>query len=141
MKEKIKTKNKLQGRNVVLVLGIVYALISLLAVISYVSKMNTISTTHVTIESVLSAVWWQILMIALFAITYIMYTKKTVFGILLEVVMGMAMLVYIVISVVTMGIDILALMIELVYPLILVFHGLLELKKLNKKVKRKRSTI
>lgn len=139
MKEKKKTK--LQSKNILLVLGLIYTLISILAIISYVSKMNAISTTPVTFGSVLSAVWWQILMIALFAVIYILYTKKTILGTLFEVIMGMAMLVYIVISVATMGIDMFALIIELIYPLILIFHGLVEFKKINKKSKRKKSTL
>lgn len=120
--------NKLKSKYVLL-LGIIYTLISILAVISYVSKMNSISTTPVTLMSVLGAVWWQILMIILFAITYVLYNKKTILGTLLEVIMGLAMFVYIIISVATMGINILALVIELIYPLVLVFHGLLEFKK------------
>lgn len=139
MKENKKTK--IQGKSMLLILGIIYTLISILAIISYVSKMNAISTTPVTFGSVLGAVWWQILMIFLFAITYMLYTKKPMLGILFEVIMGMAMLVYILISVATMGINIFALIIELIYPLILVFHGLVEFKKLNKKSKTKRSTI
>lgn len=139
MKEK--KKAKLQSKSVLLILGVIYTLISILAVITYVSKMNTVSTTPVTIGSVLGAVWWQILMIILFAVTYIVYNKKDILGILLEIVMGMAMLVYIVISVATMGIDVFAIIVELIYPLILVTHGLICLKKLNKKTRRKKSTI
>ena len=141
MKEK--KKNKIESKNIVLILGIVYTLITILAIISYVSKMNSISTTPVTFSTVLGAIWWQILMIVLFAITYILYNKKKMFGTLLEIMMGIAMLIYIVISVAQMGINFLALLIELIYPLILVFHGLKELKTVNKKtkIKRKRSTI
>ena len=143
MKENIKTKKKtnLKSRNVLLVLGIIYTLITILAIITYVSKMNNISTTPVTFGSVLGSAWWQLLMIVLFILTYVLYSKKPLLGTLLEVVMGMAMLVYIIISVATMGIDILALLIELIYPLILVFHGLSEFKKINRKSKKIRSTI
>lgn len=130
--------NKLKSYNIILVLGLVYTLITILAVISYVSKMNSISTTAVTFGIVIGAVWWQILMIILFAICYILYKNKKMFGILLEIIMAMSMLVYIVISVATMGINFLALIIELIYPLILAFHGLAELRKLNKKVKKNR---
>lgn len=140
-KQKTKNKSNLKSKNILLILGVIYTLISILAVVSYVSKMNTISTTPVTIGSVLASVWWQILMITLFAVSYILYTKKPILGILTEILMGLAMLVYIVISVATMGIDFLALIIEIIYPLILVLHGLAEFKKLNKKAKRKKSTV
>ena len=136
-----KNKSKLKSRNILLILGLVYTLITILAVISYVSKTNSMSTTAVTFGNVLSAVWWQILMIVLFAIAYVLYSKKPIFGMLLEMMIGIAMLVYIVISVAMMGIDFLALVIELVYPLILVLHGLTEFKKLSKKKNTKKSTI
>jgi len=136
-----KNKSKLKSRNILLILGLAYTLITILAVISYVSKTNSMSTTAVTFGNVLSAVWWQILMIVLFAIAYVLYSKKPIFGMLLEMMIGIAMLVYIVISVAMMGIDFLALVIELVYPLILVLHGLTEFKKLSKKKNTKKSTI
>jgi len=139
MKEKKETK--FQSKNILLILGVIYALISILAIITYVSKMNTISTTPVTIASVTGASWWQILMIVLFAVGYILYVKKPTLGSLLEIAMGMSMLIYIIISVATMGIDIFALIIELIYPLILIFHGLIEFKRLNKKKKSKMSTL
>lgn len=140
-KEKLEKTNNLKSKNILLILGIVYTLISILAVISYVSRMNTISSTPVTVASVFSAAWWQLLMIVLFAVTYILYTKKPVLGTLLEIIMGIAMLVYIIISVAMMGIDIFALIIELIYPLVLTFHGLMEFKKISKKSKTKKSTI
>lgn len=137
-KEKGKKNNGLKSYNIILVLGLVYTLITILAVISYVSKMNSMSTTVVTISAVMGAVWWQLLMIILFGICYILYKKNSLYGVLLEIIMAMSMLVYIVISVATMGINFLALMVELIYPLILASHGLSELKKLNKKTRKKR---
>ena len=136
-----KRNKKVQSKNVILILGIIYTLITVLAVVSYISKTNSMSTTPVTIGNVMGAVAWQLIMIFLFVVTYLLYTKKTIVGVLLEIVMGMAMLVYIVISVATMGIDLLALIIELIYPLILVFHGLIQFKKINKKQRTKKSTI
>ena len=136
-----KNKRRLYSRNILLILGIIYTLITILALVSYVSKINSMSTTPITIGSVIEDISWQLIMIALFAITYIVYAKKPVLGVLLEIIMGMAMLVYIVISVAIMGINFLALLIELIYPLILISHGLIEFKKLNKKKKTKRSTI
>ena len=141
LKRKERRKNnKLKAPNIILVLGLVYTLITILAVISYVSRVGEISTTAVTFRTIFNAVWWQILMIILFATCYILYKKKTLLGVLLEIVMAMAMLVYIVISVATMGINFLALLIGLIYPLILSMHGLLELKKLNKQSKKKRKS-
>lgn len=143
MKEKKKIKSKLQNKNILLVLGIIYTMITILAVVSYTSRMNSISTTPVTFGSVLGAIWWQLLMIVLFVVTYILYNKKILFGVLLEIIMGLAMLIYIVVSVVVVGPNLLAILIELIYPLILVFHGLTQLKTLNnkKKTKTRRSTI
>ena len=48
----MKKKTKFEEKNVLLILGIIYALITILAVVSYVSKMNNISTTPVTVGSV-----------------------------------------------------------------------------------------
>ena len=140
-KTESKDKNKLKAQNIILVLGVIYTLITILAVVSYVSKMNSISTTAVTLSTVVGAVWWQVLMIVLFGTCYILYKKKVLFGILLEIIMAMSMLVYIVISVATMGIDLLALLVELIYPLILACHGLLGLKSLNSKTRKKRKII
>lgn len=128
-KRKGKNQSKFKNTNIILILGLIYVLITVLAIISYASQMNNMSTTVVTFGTIIGAVWWQILMIGLFVITYILYNKKTILGILLEIIMGIAMLIYIIISVAIMGIDFLALLIELVYPLILTFHGLTELKK------------
>ena len=140
--EKLKQKTKNRGKqnrcSIILILGLIYALITILAITSYVSNMNSISTTSVTVGTVLGAVWWQILMIILFAVCYILYNRKILFGILLEIIMAMSMLVYIVVSVATMGINFFALIIELIYPLILTFHGLSELKRFNKMNIKKR---
>ena len=135
-KEKRKNNNRLKVQNIILVLGLVYTLITILATVSYVSSIKDISTTVVTFGTVIGAVWWQILMIVLFTICYILYSKNTLLGIVLELIMAMSMLVYIVISVATMGINFFALLIELIYPLILTYHGLIELKKLNKQSKK-----
>lgn len=140
MNKKVNKKNvrkpmKLKSKNVVLVLGLIYTLISILAVISYVSRINTISTTPVTVVSVLGSIWWQILMVVLFGVVYVLYSKKPTLGTLLEMIMGIAMIVYIMISVVMIGIDIFALLIELMYPLILIFHGFIEYKKVTKNLK------
>ena len=140
-KERRKNSNRLKAQSVILVLGLIYTLITILAVISYVSRIKEISTTVVTLGTVMGAVWWQILMIVLFAICYVLYKRRPLFGILLEIIMAMSMLVYIVISVATMGINFLALLIELIYPLVLAFHGLIELKKTNKQAKKKRKNI
>lgn len=137
---RIKNKNRLKPQNIILVLGLVYTLITILAVTSYVSRMKEISTTVVTFGTVMGAVWWQILMIVLFMICYILYNRRKLLGILLEIIMSMSMLVYIVISVATMGINFIALLIELIYPLVLALHGLNELKKLNKQAKKKNIT-
>ena len=134
---KVKTNNK----NIVLILGLVYTLISVLAVISYVSRMNTISSTPLTFAAIFSDIWWQMLMIILFVVTYVLYIKKPVLGTILEIIMGMAMLVYMVITIAIIGINAIALLIELIYPLVLIYHGLIEFKKIMKKSKIKKSTI
>jgi len=138
---KNKGKNKINNKNVLLILGLVYTLVSILAVISYISRMNTISTTPVTVASVLGSIWWQILMIVLFIVAYIFYTKKPILGALLETIMGIAMIAYILVSIWMMGIDIFAFIIEMIYPLILICHGLLEVKKITQKSKTKKSTV
>lgn len=135
----MKEKTKLKEKNILLVLGVIYTLVTILAVISYVSDMNNISTTPVTFSSVLSAIWWQLLMIALFIVTYFVYNKNRILGSLLEIIMGMSMLVFIVVSVVTMGANLLAILIELIYPLILIIHGLLVFVHVKKKSKKKRA--
>ena len=71
MKEK--KRNKLQSKNVLLILGMIYTLITALAIISYVSTMNNISTTPITFGSVLSTIWFQIVIIILFGISYLLY--------------------------------------------------------------------
>lgn len=119
------------SKNILLVLGLIYFLITILALVSYVSKMNSISTTDVTFMSVLSSIWWQILMIILFAVTYVMYNKKEFMGALLELVMGLSMLANIVVSVILMGANVFAILIELIYPFVLVCHSLLVIKKIK----------
>lgn len=132
--KEVKKNTKLikSSKNILLVLGLIYFLITILALVSYVSKMNSISTTDVTFMSVLSSIWWQILMIILFAVTYVMYNKKEFMGALLELVMGLSMLANIVVSVILMGANISAILIELIYPFVLVCHSLLVIKKTKK---------
>lgn len=145
MKNKLEKKEQIKSKNILLILGIIYTLLTILAVTSYVSNTNNISTTPVTLISVLGSIWWQLLMIVMFAITYILYTKKPLLGMLVEIALGVSMLINVIISVVVMGLDLLALTIELIYPVVLITHGLLELlkfKQKSKKNKRKRmSTI
>lgn len=137
----MKSKSKLMPKSILLILGLIYTLMTILATISYTSSMNNISSTPVTFSSVLGAIWWQILMIVLFALAYVLYDKKNKLGPLVEIIMGIAMLVYIVISIATMGAKFYAILIELVYPLILVFHGLNVFKKQNKKILKKKKSV
>lgn len=131
-KEKNKEKRVKSSKNILLILGVIYFLITILAVVSYVSKMNSISTTEVTFMSVLSSIWWQILMIILFAVTYVIYNKNEFLGVLLELVIGLSMLANILVSVILMGANLIAILIELIYPFILVSHSLLVIKKIKK---------
>lgn len=131
-KEKNKEKRVNSSKNILLILGVIYFLITILAVLSYVSKMNSISTTEVTFMSVLSSIWWQILMIILFAVTYVIYNKNEFLGVLLELVIGLSMLANILVSVILMGANLIAILIELIYPFILVSHSLLVIKKIKK---------
>lgn len=131
-KEKNKEKRVNSSKNILLILGVIYFLITILAVVSYVSKMNSISTTEVTFMSVLSSIWWQILMIILFAVTYVIYNKNEFLGVLLELVIGLSMLANILVSVILMGANLIAILIELIYPFVLVSHSLLVIKKIKK---------
>lgn len=133
-----KTRNKKlvqSSKNILLILGIIYFLITILATISYVSRMNNISTTKVTFLSIIGSMWWQIIMIILFVVTYIAYNKKEFLGVLLELVMGLSMLTNILVSVVIIGANLFAIMLELIYPLILISHSLAVIKKLKIKTK------
>lgn len=131
-KKKNKEKRVNSSKNILLILGVIYFLITILAVISYVSKMNSISTTEVTFMSVLSSIWWQILMIILFVVTYVIYNKNEFLGVLLELVIGLSMLANILVSVILMGANLIAILIELIYPFVLVSHSLLVIKKIKK---------
>lgn len=131
-KKKNKEKRVNSSKNILLILGVIYFLITILAVVSYVSKMNSISTTEVTFMSVLSSIWWQILMIILFAVTYVIYNKNEFLGVLLELVIGLSMLANILVSVILMGANLIAILIELIYPFVLVSHSLLVIKKIKK---------
>lgn len=145
MKIKSQKNEQLKSKNILLILGIIYTLLTILAVTSYVSNTNNISTTPVTFISVIGSIWWQLLMIIMFVVTYILYTKKPFLGMLVEIALGVSMLINVIISVAVMGLDLLALTIELIYPVVLITHGFLEFMKLrqkNKKNRRKRvSTI
>jgi len=145
MKSKSQKNEQIKSKNILLILGIIYTLLTILAVTSYVSNINNISTTPVTFISILGSMWWQLLMIIMFAVVYVLYNKKTFLGVLLEIALGVSMLINVIISVAVMGLDLLALTIELIYPVVLITHGLLEfmkLKQIKKKNKRKRmSTI
>lgn len=134
--KKIKNKKLVQSsKNILLILGIIYLLITILATVSYVSRMNNISTTKVTFLNVIGSMWWQIIMIILFATTYIAYGKKEFFGALLELIMGLSMLTNIIVSVIIIGANLFAIIIELIYPLILISHSLAVIKKIKIKIK------
>ena len=132
----MKTKNKLKSRNVLLVLGLIYTLITILATTSYVSTMKNISTTPVTFGTIINAMWWQILMIILFIGTYIIYMKNEKLGALSEIIMAISMLGYIIVSIISVGANLLAITIELIYPIILIAHCLVTFKTVNKKLKK-----
>ena len=130
---KIVKNKKLTHRSVLLILGVVYFLITILAVISYISSLENISNTPVTISSIISSIWWQLLMVFLFAVSFFLYGKNEKLGILVEIIMGFGMLAYIVVSIATLGANILAIMIELIYPALLVTHGIIAYKSLLEK--------
>ena len=133
MKNQKKSGLKNINKNILLILGLIYILITILAATSYISTMSNISTTPITFGSVIGAMWWQLLMIALFIITYILYVKNEKIGVLFQIIMGMSMLAYILVSVVAIGANVLAITIELIYPLILITHGLITLLNIKRK--------
>jgi uncharacterized protein (DUF697 family) len=73
---------------------------------------------------------------SLLVVTAIVYYKNKVYGAALEISAGLSMVVDVLISVVTTGFDITALLLTLIIPSILIIHSIITFKTIKKENKK-----
>ena len=125
-------KKNVNQKNVLLIIAVIYTLISILAITSYLSSIARVSTTTYSIGGLLSAMWWQLLMIILLSVAYILYLKKGKLGAFLEIIIGLAMFINVIVSIVLQGANLLAIVLELIFPFALMLHGFYVIKGIKK---------
>ena len=130
-KFKISYKVLKKPSNFTLVFGILYIMLIILSIIGRVSTLEYTSTTEVTFAVVLKEFVVPFITAALFIVTSIMYKKKPVYGVALELGIGFSMVANVFVSVFTVGFDIIALLLTLIIPVIVIVHSILTLKKLK----------
>lgn len=93
-KDKLLKKAKL----FILVIGIIYTTLTVLACISAVNDITNMSTTSANIGTVLSLVWFQICVIVFLAFTYYLYAKKGSKGIIFEIIVALALILNVIVN-------------------------------------------
>ena len=129
--DKKKTRVK-RPKNIVIIFTVIYFFMVIISVIGRVSTLNKISTTDVNFIGVAKEFWFSIVVIILLVITIIAYNKKGIYGVSLEFAIGLSMLANVLVSVITVGFNIVALLGTLILPSILIAHSILTLKSINK---------
>ena len=102
-------KKVLKAKNAFIILALVYTLITILAVISLISEQSTIQTVTgiKRLGAIFKEIWWPLLIICIFVITYMLYNNKQIKKIklagFLEFVTGVSMLINTVINMISIG--------------------------------------
>ncbi len=122
--------------NFTLIFALTYIMLIIMGVIGRISTLEHTSTTEVTFGAVMGEFTMPLVLAALLVVTAIVYYKNKVYGAALEISAGLSMIVDVLISVVTTGFDIMALLLTLIIPSILIIHSILTFKIIKKENKK-----
>lgn len=121
MEEKVKT-----AKFTVLLLAIIYAVISIIAIISEFSINSNISTVgKFSFYSFIKTSWWPFLIIILMVLSNILYMKKYRYGAILETATGGIILANTIRNMIGYGTTLLASVLSILLPVILILQGIL----------------
>ena len=122
--------------NFTLIFALAYIMLIIMGVIGRISTLEYTSTTEVTFGAVIGEFTMPLVLASLLVVTAIVYYKNKVYGAALEISAGLSMVVDVLISVVTTGFDITALLLTLIIPSILIIHSIITFKTIKKENKK-----
>ena len=135
-KKKLDFKVLRKPENFVLIFTLLYIMLLIVGIIERVSVLEHTSTTGVGLLVILKEFGYSFVITILLMISYMLYLKNKMYGVVLEAAVAFSMLIDIVISVAVVGFDFIALIAALVLPMILMIHAVLTISKMKKKTKK-----
>lgn len=120
-------KDKLfkKAKMFILIIGVIYLTLTVLACISAVNDIANSSTTTISFEIVMSLVWFQICVVAFLAFTYYLYNKKSYKGIIFEIIIATALILNVVVNMMISNIANSLVLLNFVIPVALLIHSFL----------------
>ena len=135
-------KEKTLGRakKFILIIGLIYAVLTVLACISAVNDIKNSSTTDVGIGTVFSLIWFQLCVVIFMVATYCIYCRKGSKGVIFEFIIALALILNVVINMVISKATSTLVFLNFVIPVAMLIHSFLfvyEIYMQNKEVKIK----
>lgn len=107
----------------VLIIGIIYLTLTVLACISAVNDIENMSTTSVGIGTVLSLIWFHICILAFLAFTYYMYSKKRNIAVVFEIIIATALVLNVIVNIIIADAVSSLVFLNFVIPMALLIHS------------------
>ena len=129
-----KSKSIKRPYNTVMLFAIIYTLMVIISMIERISILKNISTTNISFVVVTKEFCFPIVVIILLFITSIVYRKKLIYGVAIEMAVGSSMILNIITSVILVGFELGALIGTLIIPLIILAHAIIMLMQIKKQM-------
>lgn len=124
----------------ILIIGIIYATLTVLACISAINDITNVSTTSANFGTVLSLVWFQICIIAFLGFTYYMYSKKRNVAVIFEIIIAIALILNVIANIIIVKAANSLVFLNFIIPAALLLHSIwyvygIYLQKVQEKTK------
>lgn len=128
MEKKIKT-----AKLTLVIIMVIYFAISILAIISQFNvHTNDDSIGQLTIYSFARISWWPFMIIVLMLLSYILYSKKYLYGAILETLTGGILLANVIRNMISYGTNALSMLLSFILPAIFIYQGVIIISKRKK---------
>ena len=129
-----------RAKKFILIIGAIYAVLTVLACISSVNDIKNSSTTDVGIGTVFSLIWFQVCVVIFMVTTYCIYCKKGSKGVIFEFIIAIALILNVIINMVISEATSTLVFLNFVIPVAMLIHSFLfvyEIYMQNKEAKIK----
>ncbi len=129
-----------RAKKFILIIGAIYAVLTVLACISAVNDIKNSSTTDVGIGTVFSLIWFQVCVVIFMVTTYCIYCKKGSKGVIFEFIIAIALILNVIINMVISEATSTLVFLNFVIPVAMLIHSFLfvyEIYMQNKEAKIK----
>lgn len=136
MEKKIKT-----AKLTLVIIMIIYFAISILAIISQFNvHTNDDAMGQLTLYSFARISWWPFMIIVLMLLSYILYSKKYLYGAILETLTGGILFANVIRNVISYGTNALSMLLSFLLPAIFIYQGVTIISKRKKEEDKKTPT-